>query len=236
MAGANDTRLYNLMKEQSEHDLQRELEKIKSFGSNPEHTFVTKSIMDTLVNALGKTVYKEEIDYIIMGTKGASGLKEVFMGSNTYKVIKEMDFCPVIAVPDEYRPDGNLDAILLATGYEHLFENYELKPLLGLVNYFDAKLWIAHIGSLEHLTSEQKAPKKTLEERLKSIDYEFVEVEKEVSINHSIQQLVDEDRNIDMVAMINQSHDFFEKLTREPVIKKLTFNINVPFLVIHLFE
>lgn len=236
MGGANDTRLYNLMKEQSERDLQRELEKIKSFDINPKHTFVAKSIMDTLVNAIGKTVYKEGIDYIIMGTKGASGLKEVFMGSNTYKVIKEMDFCPVIAVPDDYKSDGEIDTILLATGYEHLFENYELKPLLGLVENFNAKLWIAHVGSLEDLTSKQKASKKTLEKRLKPIDYEFVEVEKEVSINHTIQQLIDKDRDIDIVAMINQDHAFFERLTREPVIKRLTFNINVPFLVIHLFE
>jgi len=236
MAGANDTRLYNLIKEQSERGLNRELEKIKSFDKNPEHTFVTKSIMDTLVNAIGKTVYKEEIDYIIMGTKGASGLKEVFMGSNTYKIIKEMDFCPVIAVPDDYQPDGKLDSILLATGYEHLFENYELKPLVGIAENFNAKLWIAHVGSLEELTSEQKKSKKALEKRLKSINYEFVEVEKEVSVNNTIQELVNEDRDIDMVAMINQDHSFFERLTRESVIKKVTFNTTVPFLVIHLFE
>ena len=236
MAGANDTRLYNLIKEQSKRDLQRELEKIKSFDENPAHTFETRSVMETLVNAIGKTVYKEEIDYIIMGTKGASGLKEVFMGSNTYKVIKEMDFCPVIAVPDDYRPDGKMDAMLLATGYDHLFENYELKPLLDLVTHFDAKLWIAHIGSLDGLTSDQKASKNALEKHLKSINYEFVEVEKEISVNHTIQQLVVEERDMDMVIMINQDHSFFERLTREPVIKKVTFNTKVPFLVIHLFE
>ena len=236
MAGANDTRLYNLIKEQSKRDLQRELEKIKSFDENPAHTFETRSVMETLVNAIGKTVYKEEIDYIIMGTKGASGLKEVFMGSNTYKVIKEMDFCPVIAVPDDYRPDGKMDAMLLATGYDHLFENYELKPLLDLVTHFDSKLWIAHIGSLDSLTSDQKASKNALEKHLKSINYEFVEVEKEISVNHTIQQLVDEERDMDMVIMINQDHSFFERLTREPVIKKVTFNTKVPFLVIHLFE
>ena len=236
MAGASDTRLYNLIKEQSKRDLQIELEKIKSFDINPGHTFKTRSIMDTLVNAIGKTVYKEGIDYIITGTKGASGLKEVFMGSNTYKVIKEIDFCPVIAVPDDYKQDGKLDAMLLATGYEHLFENYELKPLLNLVKHFNTKLWIAHVGSLDALTSEQKASKKTLERRLESINYEFVEVEKEISVNHTIQQLIDEDRDIDMVIMINQDHSFFERLTREPVIKKVTFNSKVPFLVIHLFE
>lgn len=236
MAGANDTRLYNLMKEQSERDLERELERIKKVDKNPKHTFTSKSIMDTLVNAIGKTVYQEEIDYIIMGTKGASGLKEVFMGSNTYTIIKEMDFCPVIAVPEDYRPNGKLDSILLATGYEHLFENYELKPLLNLVKSFNAKLWIAHVGNETSFTSEQKAFKSALEKRLRSIDFEFVEVEKDVSVNNTIQRLIQEDGNIDMVAMINQDHSFFERLTREPVIKKVTLNSTVPFLVIHLFE
>ena len=135
--------------------------------------------MDTLVSAIGKTVYKEEIDFIVMGTKGASGLKEVFMGSNTYKVINEIDFCPIIAVPDDYKADGKLDSMLLATGYEHLFENYELRPLLNLAENFNAKLWIAHVGGLDELTAEQKASRETLERRLKSINYEFVEVEKD---------------------------------------------------------
>lgn len=236
MAGANDTRLYNLMKEQSERDLQREQATVKSLDNNPKHTFTTKSIMDTLVNAIGKTVYQEEIDYVIMGTKGASGLKEVFMGSNTYNIIKEMDFCPVIAVPEDYRPDGKLDSILLATGYEHLFENYELKPLLNIVKSFNAKLWIAHVGNETSFTPEQKASKNILEKRLRSIDYEFVEVDKEVSVNNTIRGLVNEDRDIDMVAMINQDHSFFQRLTREAVIKKVTFSTTVPFLVIHLFE
>lgn len=236
MAGANDTRLYNLMKEQSERDLKRELATVKSLDNNPKHTFTTKSIMDTLVNAIGKTVYQEEIDYVIMGTKGASGLKEVFMGSNTYNIIKEMDFCPVIAVPEDYRPDGKLDSILLATGYEHLFENYELKPLLNIVKSFNAKLWIAHVGNETSFTLEQKASKNILEKRLRSIDYEFVEVDKEVSVNNTIRGLVNEDRDIDMVAMINQDHSFFQRLTREAVIKKVTFSTTVPFLVIHLFE
>lgn len=236
MAGANDTRLYNLIKEQSDRDLKRELEKIKSFDKNPEHTFIARSVPDNLVNAIGKTVYREEIDYVIMGTKGASGLKEVFMGSNTYKVIKEVDFCPVIAVPDDYQIDKEIDAILLATGYEHLFENYELKPLLNFVEHFKAKLWIAHVGSLDALAPEQKASKKGLKNRLKSIDYEFIEVEKDTSVNNAIQQLVEKDKTIDMVVMINQNHTFFERLTREPVIKKVSFSSKVPFLVIHLFE
>ncbi|MDF0706682.1 MAG: universal stress protein [Bacteroidota bacterium] len=236
MAGANDTRLYNLIKEQSNRDLKRELAKIKELDKNPDHTFNLRSVAGSLVNAIGKTVYNEEIDYIIMGTKGASGLKEVFIGSNTFTIINQIDFCPIIAVPDDYKTDGKIDSMLLATGYEHLFENYELKPILNLAEHFNAKLWIAHVGSLEELSTAQKASKISLEKRLRSINFEFLEVARDASVNQTIQKVIDQDRAIDMVVMINQDHTFFERLTREPVIKKVTFNTKVPFLVVHLFE
>jgi len=66
--------------------------------------------------------------------------------------------------------------------------------------------------------------------------YDFVSAEKETSINHTIQKMVQANSNIHMVAMINQDRGFFERLTREPVIQKVSFNSKVPFLVIHLFE
>ncbi|MHA7865356.1 universal stress protein [Flagellimonas marinaquae] len=236
MARYNDTRLYNLMKEQSERDLKREMEKINALDKNPNHNFIPRSEQATLVNAIGKTVYKEEVDYVIMGTKGVSGLKEVFMGSNTYEVIQEIDFCPIIAVPEDYQTDGELDSLMLATGYEHLFENYELQPLLNLPVNFKAKLRIVYVGNPEDMTDAQKASKEALQKKVATIDHEFVEVEKETSVTNTIQKLVQQDGTIDMLVMIHQDHSFFKKLTREPVIKKVAFNTRVPFMVVHLFE
>ncbi|GLU43932.1 universal stress protein [Allomuricauda sp. NBRC 101325] len=236
MAGANSTRLYNLIKEESERELAAVLEKVQTMDSHPEHTFKTLSIADSLVNAIGKVVYREEVDYVIMGTTGASGLKEVFMGSNTYKIIKEIDFCPVIAVPADYESEGNIKSILLATGYDHIFEAYELQPILSLAKHFNSKLYMAHVGDLEGLSAEQQASQDALKNLLSDIDFEIVEVDKEVSVTHSIQKMVDGDQEIDMVVMINHGRGFFERLTREPVIKKVSFNSRVPFLVIDLFE
>lgn len=236
MGQANDTRLFQLMKEQSERDLKRTLEQLREMDSGPEHTFETVSIADNLVNAIGRTVYNKGMDYIIMGTKGATGLKEVFMGSNTYKIIKEIDFCPIIAVPENFKSEGNIDTILLATGYEHLFESYELRPLLKIAKLYGSKIWITHVGNLEELTSEQEASRNVIKKQLKSVEYDFVSVEKDASINHSIQKMVQANSNIHMVAMINQDRGFFERLTREPVIQKVSFNSQVPFLVIHLFK
>lgn len=43
---ANDTRLFRLMKEQSERELKRLMEKIKEIGDNPKHSFTTLSLVD----------------------------------------------------------------------------------------------------------------------------------------------------------------------------------------------
>ncbi len=41
----------------------------------------------------------DDIDLVVMGTKGASGLNEFLLGSNTEKVIRTAP-CPVLAIPE----------------------------------------------------------------------------------------------------------------------------------------
>jgi len=53
-----------------------------------------------------KDIVKEgQIDLIVMGTRGASGLKEFFVGSNTEKVVRLVD-CPVISIPKKTKFTG----------------------------------------------------------------------------------------------------------------------------------
>ncbi|MEZ4811619.1 MAG: universal stress protein [Allomuricauda sp.] len=236
MGRANDTRLFRLLKEESERGLEKVLERIKEIDKNPGHSFKTLSVVDNLANAIGRTVYGKEVDCIVMGTKGATGLKEAFMGSNTHKIIEEINFCPIIAVPEDYMGKGTVDTILLATGYEHLFEAYEFKPLLDIAKLFGSKILVTYVGDLDELTPRQMKARKLMEKHLRSVRHEFVEVQKGASINKTIQNMVENNAKVDMVAMINYWHSFVEKITHEPVIKKISFNTLVPFLVMHLFE
>lgn len=52
----------------------------------------------SLVRDIKEMVKEHGIDLIVMGTKGSTGLKEFFVGSNTEKVVRMVD-CPVISVP-----------------------------------------------------------------------------------------------------------------------------------------
>lgn len=52
------------------------------------------NVSDTII----KTSFLQQCDLIVMGSHGASGYREGFIGSNTYNVIKYAS-CPVLSVP-----------------------------------------------------------------------------------------------------------------------------------------
>ncbi len=52
-----------------------------------------------MISVVKETVEKEGVDLIVMSTLGASGWKEVFVGSNTERVIRHAS-CAVLVIPD----------------------------------------------------------------------------------------------------------------------------------------
>ena len=49
---------------------------------------------------IGKELAEEGADWVILGSKGASGLKEIFVGSNAERVIRHSN-CPVITIKEK---------------------------------------------------------------------------------------------------------------------------------------
>jgi len=66
-----------------------------------------------LYTSIQRVAEEDGADLIVMGTKGATGALEFFVGSNTEKVIRTAP-CPVLAVP-ENAGDFNLKTVVLAS-------------------------------------------------------------------------------------------------------------------------
>lgn len=76
-------------------NLERMLEEVaNSLGFEDIRTSVIGGPFTAIVNDVVQT---EGIDLIVMGTKGASGLKEFFVGSNTEKIVRSAK-CPVLTI------------------------------------------------------------------------------------------------------------------------------------------
>ncbi|MBM1106580.1 universal stress protein [Aurantibacter crassamenti] len=230
-----NTRLFQIAKETSERDLAAVLKQITAENKNANSIFKTISVADSLVNAIGKSVIENRVQYIIMGTQGASGLKSVFLGSNTVNIISKIDFCPIVAVPSEYK-FAIPDTILFATGFEHVYDKYELKPMLFLAKLLKSNIQVLHLFDETKKEAHQETAKNVIEKRLKGVNYNILEKEKKEKVSTEIAAFVDKNNNIGMVAIIDYWHSFIEKLTRESVVKNIAFKTKVPLLVMHLPE
>lgn len=228
---AKNTRLYLAIKKESERNTNRLLEELKSKNKNPLHQFEGLSISDSLLNAIGRTTLDFGISYVIMGTKGSSGIKEVFMGSNTVSIIKNINFCRIIAVPEDYTFNIPHE-IGFATNFEYAYSKAELEPLLDLVKLWDSEIVMLHVETDKKLTVDQQNQKQLLMEYLDGSAIRFVEVKAASGVSETITTFISQNKDLEMIAMLNYEHNFFQKLLRENVVKRVAFHSAVPFLVI----
>ena len=225
-----ETRLHEITVKESERKLNKIVNHLNKINKVPGHQFEAVLVADSLLNAIGREVIDKDADYIIMGTQGASGLSEIFMGSNTVSVIKNINFCPIIAVPNSY-DFSPFNEILFAANFKHLYQRVELQPLLDLSKLRKAGINVIHINEEEELNEEQLQLKKLLRNLLGEENIEFEEFEYHPNIALKINDVTAK-KNAGMIAMINSQHSFFKGLTHEPVVKKVAFKTKIPFLVL----
>ena len=227
-----DTRLFEITLAEVREKLNKIISRLLTINKVPGHTFEGLLESDTLMNAIGRNVVDLDIDFVFMGTQGASGLKEVFLGSNTVKVFKNIDNCPVMAVPEAFE-FGRYTEVLFATDYKHHYKKAELQPLLDLVQISGALLRVVHINVEETLDTEQNELRKLLQGMLSGVEHRFEDIGYYPNVASRIQQW-SEETHTGMLAMINSQHGFFSRLVREPVVKRIAFHTEVPFLVLPL--
>ena len=206
-------------------ELKKQLE--KEF-KNPKHTIIAHSAFNILVDEVSAMVAREEADLVIMGNQGATGAKEIFLGTHTVHVIKKAT-CPVIAIPADF--DYEIPKkILFPTDYEVEYSEKQLAGLLNLSKIHNSSIEVIHISSGYNLTDLQLQNKAKLEKILEEIPHLFHDLpNQEIITGINNFQLKNK---MNMLAMIQNKHTFLESLFIEPVIKKIGFHVSIPFMVI----
>ncbi|MCU0433828.1 MAG: universal stress protein [Bacteroidia bacterium] len=92
----------------------------------------------------------ENIDLVIMGTHGAKGFEELFIGSNAHKVVS-MAKCPVITVQTHAKRIGFTNIVLPIDRTAHSREKVDIALRFG--SLYDAKI---HILGLFEASEDQR--------------------------------------------------------------------------------
>jgi nucleotide-binding universal stress UspA family protein len=200
-------------------------------GLNCESTL----IRGNLITGLKKITAIHHPDLIVMGTRGASGLKKLLIGSNTVKVIAKINV-PVLVIPEEARFENFIhngkNRIVLATDLD----------LLKNDNSVDVLKEIALLIIQPKVRVLSVRPKNTMLPDVKRLERDFLlslfspEIETErvtvfsKNVMGGINFYLGKNADTGLIAMIaNNSGALIQKhYTRE-----MASHTNFPLLVLH---
>ncbi|MDT0605770.1 universal stress protein [Croceitalea rosinachiae] len=224
-------RIEDAIRYNSETGLLNTVERIKSEFCNDKHSFKTISSFNLLVDEVKDLVDTYNIDLVVTGTKGASGMDEVFMGSNTVRIIKSTKKCPVLAIPQHF--DFSVPTeIAFATDFNRFYTLSELYSLIEMAKSFHATIRIVHVQyEIKALTELQQFNLNMLRKYFAEIEHYVHTVSELNSVSQSL-EVFSEELGIHLLAMLNYQHSYMERMTREPIVKRAAFHTQIPLLVI----
>ncbi len=222
--------IYDSLSQYSEQELGRVLGYLIKNHGNPKHRFETVSKSNTLQDAIREIISEQDIDLIVMGTQGATGAKQVFMGSNTVKVLKQVENCALLVVPSEYNFQ-TLKTVVFPTDFMKKYGKYQLRPLTELALLWKAEVKIMHVAVEFRFNDQQKLNQKLLKERFEGLALVFHNLDFEGDIAPTLQNFI-KDAQIDLLSLVRYHHSFWEKFIAEPVVKKMAFHTEVPLLIL----
>ena len=169
-------------------------------------------------------------DLVVMGTEGATGLKEIFLGSVASKVIREA-VCPVIIVPEKSK-ETSYEKIVYATSLI-ADDKGVLNYLKGLAKDFKAKLECIHVEKgIETNKKFEDFAQNYKEENGNNNDIEFkiITKQEEEKIEDVLLSYI-EDNPSSLLVMLRRERDFMQRLFGYSVTKKMAYHAESPLLI-----
>ena len=207
----------------------------------PEIKTNTCYLHGNLYEEVSKVTASFPYDAVVMGTKGASGLEAIFIGSNTYDVIANAK-TPVLAIPRETENFKKERVALLCN-----FKVAEIDALQQAVTLIGSnfELVLIHVNKddrdIQDIDSEFKAWIETIIEKtgIDNISYtvksQMLYNRSAENVSHAISNvLIDE--QIDMLLITKSRKSIFRKLIEENIVKKVAYNLFVPTLFARVYQ
>lgn len=211
------SRLGELEKEVGQQDKYRQLE----IRTQVQHGRTVSSIME-VADETGAGL-------IVMGTKGASGLKRMIFGSVTTEVLLHSRI-PVLAIPKCTTP-REFEHILFTTDF-HDGDIEALQETVGWARSFGARLTVLHIEEEPNLQTNirfrgfRELAKEVV--HYDKLDFEFIQ---EYSFFSGIAQFLDQ-HDVSMLVLTRYKKPFFYSIIEQNHSREMGQHTQLPLLIL----
>ena len=214
-------RLTELVKETRKH------------STEAHHFFFPLHEYGFFIPTIKKYLDENDIDLIVMGTKGASGLKEKVVGSNAGDVITRVQ-CNTLVVPVHVELSKPRE-IAFPTDFNIFYSMKILRPMEEMVKLGKAQFRIMNaLKEGDGLNLEQEKNKEYLLDFMDDTfpeNYSFHTITNQ-KVKEAIQCFV-ESRDVDMMIMVAKNLNFIQQILFDSIVERISFHTKIPFYVIH---
>jgi len=227
MTVSSSTTIYKTLIDAAKKSISNIISTIEKKHHNKKHQFISIVDYDNFIDSINQVSKKYEVDLIVMGTKGASGLEKIIFGSHTVRVIQRCNM-PVLAIPDRCK-FNSVNKVTFATSNAKQFNTDEFKPLKEIIALEHSKLDILHLADQNHLAYDAFDNMEFFNSNFNEAKHEFINTTS-VDMFHTVQKYII-DNHIKMLAMMNKKHSFLERLFTRHNVETFAFNIDIPFFL-----
>lgn len=230
-SGASAGTLVNLDKvalEEAEKSMSNQIEYLNLNYSNI--SFKSLCVPGLLVDSVKRIGKNKEVDLIVMGTNGASGVVEDYLGSNTSEIIGSINI-PIIVVPSK-STNNFPQRIVVANDLKESGEEQLLDALKEIVVKTAPEVEFLFI-----VNEENQADKKIERLRAAQFDENFdtsyhpFHFRENENVDEGILEYI-EGKNFDMLVLTAHQRGFWEGLFHKSVSKSLVKHATLPIMVL----
>lgn len=185
------------------------------------------SLMGYAVDEIVEYAESENIPLIVMGTTGASGLKEVLFGSNAGGVVEKTSSL-VLTVPPGTNGFNPKNVV-----YACDFEKSELDAsdqFVGMARLFGAELTVLYVKN-DNVLFSAKSPEQRFNELKAAVGYDKMSLKllEGMDVYDTIIHYL-ESNPCDLLASAHYKRGTFTKLFHRSLTKRLLYHVNIPML------
>ncbi len=220
----------DILMKASKDGLEKESAAAQKIQGAEKTKFETISEFGNLVDILNEVVREKKVEFVVMGTQGASGLREAMLGSNTASAAKSLS-CPLLIVPAraEFK---SLKKFVFAADYKQIEKQDSLAVLVNLAKTQNSEITILNVLDKGKITNVKQG-------------YEGLKIEHLLAgVKHNFSFIEDDDKaagideylhtnNPDLLVILERKTDFFKSIFQRSITKQMAFHTHVPMLVLH---
>jgi nucleotide-binding universal stress UspA family protein/predicted transposase YbfD/YdcC len=135
--------VYSALLHKTKKELLQSFEELSANNQNAKHSFRYHLDHDDFLDAIHQVVVKENIDVVVLGSNGASNVKEVLFGTHALNIMRRLPH-NVLVVPDGFQFRQVRRVLLLLDRSDHLHDLH-IRRINDLISTIDAQLYVLSV-------------------------------------------------------------------------------------------